>query len=237
MTDRFFVDVPIAVTQVLLSGPEAHHLAHVLRAGVGDEVILFDGTGAEFPARIGQIDRKRIELTVLERREVDRELPIGLTLGVALPKGERRRWLVEKAVELGVRRLVPLQTARGMAPRQDSPGERLERAVVEASKQCGRNRLMTIAPSIDLVNFLRTAPADQQRWIAHPGGQALPLDGFPCAPGGGYCLAVGPEGGFTEAEVRSAMELGWQALDLGPRLLRVETAALALVALIALRSR
>src|SRR5688500_9189413 len=101
MSDRFFVETPIDSEQAELIGPEAHHLAHVMRAGPGAEVTLFDGSGAEFAARVTKIGRSRVELTVSARREIDRELPFPLVLGVALPKGDRQKWLVEKATELG----------------------------------------------------------------------------------------------------------------------------------------
>src|SRR5262245_60455622 len=145
MSDRFFVDTPISGDRAMLIGDEARHLAAVMRAQVGDEVVLFDGSGAEFGARITGLKKNTVELVVLERREISRELPIPLTLAVALPKGDRQKWLVEKATELGVTRLVPLITERGVAQLVESALERLRRAVIEASKQCGRNKLMEIA--------------------------------------------------------------------------------------------
>src|SRR5690606_32869891 len=105
----------IASDQVTLDGSEAHHLLHVLRAAPGMSVTLFDGSGAEFEAEVAACKRSTIELRILQRREVDRELPYPLVLGVPLPKGDRQRWIVEKAVELGVTRLVPLITERSVA--------------------------------------------------------------------------------------------------------------------------
>src|SRR5579885_1803665 len=108
MADRYFVAEPITGNSARLADEEAHHLAHVMRAKPGQEVVLFDGGGAEWRARVARVGRSEIELELLTRHEVDRELSCELTLGVALPKGDRQKWLVEKAVELGVRRLVPL---------------------------------------------------------------------------------------------------------------------------------
>src|SRR5689334_9580454 len=113
MSERFFVTTPIAAERVKLEGPEAHHLSHVMRAKVGDRVALFDGSGCEFDAQIESIGKSVVELSVVERREVDRESAVRLTLAVALPKGDRQQWLVEKAVELGVASIVPLVTERG----------------------------------------------------------------------------------------------------------------------------
>ncbi len=168
MASRYFVERPVSGERAALTGSEAHHLAHVMRAKAGDRVVLFDGSGVEFTAEVRQVGRGRIELDVLARAEVDRELPFRLTLGAALPKGDRQKWLVEKAVELGVTRLVPLDTSRGVAQPAASTLSRLRRAVIEASKQCGRNRLMEIAPSQTWVEYLRAAPPEARRIVAHP---------------------------------------------------------------------
>ena len=227
MTHRFFVDTPISADRVRLPPGEAHHLAHVMRRQVGEEVLLFDGTGAEYTAEITSIRRSDVELRIVRRAEIDRELPLKVTLGVGLPKGDRQRWLIEKAVELGVDSLVPLETERGVA--QPAPGaiERLGRFVIEASKQCGRNRLMQIAPARPLAKYLEEAPGTAARWLAHPGGS--PLERYATHPAH-ICVAIGPEGGFSDREVELAHDGGWQMLDLGARTLRVETAALMLSA-------
>ena len=145
-------------------------------------MILFDGSGAEFLARVERVERSVVRLTIIERREVDRELPCDVTLGVALPKGERQRWLVEKATELGVSRLVPLVTTRGVAQPTVETLRRLGRAVVEASKQCGRNRLMQIEEPLGWSDFVQGARDKGQstrdgsariRLFAHPGGARL----------------------------------------------------------------
>jgi 16S rRNA (uracil1498-N3)-methyltransferase len=168
----------------------------------------------------------------LARREVNRELSREFVLGVALPKGDRQRWLIEKAVELGVTRLIPLQTARGVAQPTDQALKRCRRTVIEASKQCGRNRLMDIAAAQPVTAFLAHAPQGLLRLVAHPGPGARPLSHVlaevPLAP---LVAAVGPEGGFTSAEIAAARD--WQLVSLGPRILRVETAAVALAACVA----
>jgi 16S rRNA (uracil1498-N3)-methyltransferase len=236
MSARFFSSAPILSETVTLDGPEAHHLLHVMRAGVGMQVVLFDGSGAEFDARITHTGRSDVQLQVVARREVDRESRIALTLGVALPKGDRQKWLVEKATELGVARLVPLATERGLAQPESSTLEKLRRVVIEASKQCGRNRLMAIEPSISLAAFVAGADESASRLIAHPGGQIL--SGILSANASATIItaAIGPEGGFTDEELNAALAAGWTPIDLGPRILRVETAAIALSALISSRA-
>jgi 16S rRNA (uracil1498-N3)-methyltransferase len=236
MADRYFVESPIAGDQAVLAGPEAHHLAHVMRARAGDLVTLFDGSGAEFAARVERIGRSDITLAVLSRELVDREHPRPITLAVALPKGDRQKWLVEKAVELGVARLVPIETRRGV-PQPAAAIERLRRAVIEASKQCGRNRLMQIAAARPWDAYLAEVSSDAPRLVAHPGGAPAVETIAACLGSLGIAtpafLAVGPEGGFTDEETRAARAAGWRLVGLGNRILRVETAALALVSLVA----
>ncbi len=235
MADRYFSETPIQGESARLVGPEAHHLLHVMRAGAGTRVVLFDGSGAEFEAEVLRTGRSEVELAVLTRAEIDRELPIDVTLGVALPKGERQRWLVEKAVELGVRRLVPLRTARSVAEPAPKALDRLRRTVIEASKQCGRNRLMEIAEPKDWAEWVAATEPEAVRLVAHPGGTAV-ADVLTTEPAGRIVAAVGPEGGLTDEEIAQAVKAGWRLVGLGPRILRIETAALKLVAIVAERS-
>jgi 16S rRNA (uracil1498-N3)-methyltransferase len=231
MADRYFVESPIAGDCAELTGPEAHHLAHVMRAKAGDQLTLFDGSGAEFNARVERIGRSTVELAVVSREDIDRELPLQITIGVALPKGDRQRWLVEKLTELGVFRLVPLVTERGIAQPAESALARLRRGVIEGSKQCGRNRLMQIAPPQEWRDFIVSSPANAPRFIAHPNGANV--TGTPLPLHTSVYFAVGPEGGFTQTEFDEALASGWQSINLGPRILRVETAAIALAVLVA----
>ena len=233
MADRYFVESPVTSDRAVLAGAEAHHLLHVMRAKVGTRVTLFDGSGWEFEAVVQWTGRSEVELAIAGRQEIDREAPIVVTLGVALPKGERQKWLVEKVVELGVARLVPLETERGVAQPVENALERLRRGVIEASKQCGRNRLMEIAEPEAWGEFLAENEKEHCRLVAHPnGGTRRPWllrarrPTLLCRA----ALAIGPEGGFTDAEVALAIARGWQSVDLGPRILRVETAAVALAA-------
>lgn len=245
MARRCFSETPIEGSQATLDGSEAHHLLHVLRASPGMEVVLFDGSGDEFLAEVTACKRSTVELTIRERREVDRELPQPLTLGVALPKGDRQRWIVEKSVELGVTRLVPLITERS----DKQGGEKLGRYAVEASKQCGRNRLMEIVEPVrwsdwltddsQLVGGVSDAEAaihpegmSPRRWVAHPRGLQLTVAAL--AERRPTMLAIGPEGGLNDGEVEAALAAGWEVVGLGERILRIETAALGLVACLTL---
>lgn len=231
MADRYFVDKSISADRVTLGGAEAHHLIHVMRATAGTRVTLFDGSGDEFMGAVARVGRSEVELAILAREPIDRELPFDLTLGVALPKGDRQKWLVEKAVELGVTRIVPLRTERAVAQPVEQALARLRRTVIEASKQCGRNRLLRIDEPQSWPEFLEGAAGAACRLLAHPGHnnqaqRTLSTDD------GAAIAAIGPEGGFTDDEVAPAASAGWQIVDLGPRILRVETAAILLAAMV-----
>lgn len=230
MSERFFVETPITGHAATLTGDEAHHLSRVMRAVVGDELILFDGSGVEFLARITQVGKSAVEVQIVEGRQIDREARCRLTLAVALPKGERQKWLVEKATELGVARIVPLITERGVAQPVESALARLRRAVIAASKQCGRNRLLEIAEPADAAAFFAAAPMGTVRLLADPSG--MPLASV--SQSAELTAAIGPEGGFTLAEVAAAADCGWQLVSLGKSILRVETAAIAVASWAAL---
>jgi 16S rRNA (uracil1498-N3)-methyltransferase len=156
-----------------------------------------------------------------------------VTLCSSLSKGDRQRWLIEKAVELGVRRFVPFNTKRGVVAADAQVCDRLRRAVVEASKQSGRNRLMEIGDATSMPPRGDWISGDVAKYIAHPGGDVTlaalgeELRASPTAP---VAFLIGPEGGFTNDEVAAAESAGWRKLSLGPRILRIETAATMLAA-------
>ena len=225
MADRFYTPHPLALGDVTLDGPEAHHLSNVRRFEPGDAVTLFNGDGREYAAEVVAVDRKRATLHVRAVLDLSRESPVNLTVASALPKGDRADYLVEKLTELGATHFVPLVTVRSVVVPKASTVEKLARVVIEASKQCGRNRLMTVAPPMPWRDFLSDRNGVQL--ILHTSG------GGPVAPPSsavGVTVAVGPEGGFTPEEVAAALEAGRAVLSLGPRVLRVETAAVAAAA-------
>jgi 16S rRNA (uracil1498-N3)-methyltransferase len=158
-------------------------------------------------------------------------------IGVSLPKGDRQKWLVEKLTELGATELVPLVTERGVAQPTDHALDRLERSVIEAAKQCGRNRLMRIAEPHPWGDWVASGAgaSKSRRLVAHPMGR--PLAEIELTSPQPTMLAIGPEGGLAEAEIVAAEGAGWETVELGPRILRVETAAVALAAVVALAAR
>lgn len=224
MADRFFTDKPLSPGEFILEGPEAHHLATVRRFDAGDGVVLFNGDGAEYPASVVAVGKKQIVLQVLRRAVSNREVPFPIVVGSALPKGDRFDFLIEKLVEVGATRFVPLVTARSIVNPKDGKMEKWRRAVIEASKQCGRNVLMRIDNPLSLAEFLGS-DLPMEKWILHTGQKTS----SPLSKGemGECAFAIGPEGGFTEGEIASALGAGWLGMSFGPRTLRTETAAIA----------
>ena len=227
MANRFYTDDILRPGEYSLTGPEAHHLTAVRRGAVGDAIVLFNGDGREYPAEIVSLGKKSVGLIVGESCVVDRELDFPFEVACAMPKGDRGDFLIEKLTELGVTRFTPLITARTVVQPKDARIDNLRKAIVEASKQCGRNTLMEIRASTTWDAFTSDA---ELRVILHPGTLALSQLG--ASRSGGIAVAIGPEGGFTDGEIAVAVARGWQAATLGHRILRIETAAIAAVSIL-----
>jgi len=246
MTQRYFLDTPIGqATSVLLQGSEAQHLTRVMRGKCGDRVELFDGSGWQWSAEIAEVGRNEATLKILSTEEVDRESALALTVGIALPKGDRQKWIIEKLVELGVTTVIPLTTSRGVAQPVDKALVRLRNYVISASKQCGRNRLLEIGEVASLEAFLQRT--GENRFIAHPKSAQMGVNNMATETlgaqeacnisirdiqleSGDAVVAIGPEGGFSDEETAAAAQLQWKIVDMGSRILRIETAAFAFAA-------
>jgi 16S rRNA (uracil1498-N3)-methyltransferase len=222
---RLFVAETLARGLTLtLEGPPVNYLVNVLRLGPGARVKLFDDRTGEWLAEIGEAGRKRVTLTVGERLR-EREAVPDLWLLFAPVKRGRIDWLVEKATELGVARLVPLLTRRTIVDRLNL--DRLRAHIVEAAEQCERTALTELVEPRKLDAVLAAWPPDRILFFAdEAGGEPLRAEPAPAA------ILIGPEGGFTDEE-RAAIRALPQArpVSLGPRILRADTAALAAVAL------
>jgi 16S rRNA (uracil1498-N3)-methyltransferase len=235
MAERFYVNCELKPGPVLVHGAEAHHLAVVCRLRRGDAVCLFNGDGHQYPARIESVGRREVALEVLAVESPARELPFCLEVAAPLPRGDRAAFLLEKLTELGVASFTPLRTARSVVHPRETKLDKLQRHVIEASKQCGRNVLLEVRPMAEWSAFCRAAELPPRRVLAHPGGEKRCQEPFlETVPDTVLhtVAAVGPEGGFTDEEVALASAAGWRLLDLGPRILRVETAAIALAVLL-----
>jgi 16S rRNA (uracil1498-N3)-methyltransferase len=211
-------------TRASLDESEAHHL-RVRRARENEGVELLDGSGLTGTGRLVRVGSDwMVEIESAERQPAQPQL----TLAVAAGDRERFTWMVEKAVELGVSAIVPLETARtaGVATRlKGAHGARLRRVVLEATKQCGAAWAPTVGPSLALEEFL-ARPVQGTGWLADPAGSPPPatLDDTPLT------VVIGPEGGFTAVERAAVVSAGYRPIGLGANTLRFETAALAAAA-------
>ena len=225
MAERFYHGDAATQPTIVLEDDEARHLSKVRRVEPGERVEIFDGKGFATEAAVVSVKKDRVELLRVGERLPDRFAPVRLTLATAVPKGDRLDWLVEKATELGVARLVPLITERSVVDPRKGKLERVRRTVIEACKQCGRNRLMEIDAPVEWADYLKDSTI-ASRLVAQPAG--LTSASWPTPEGGSsVALAVGPEGGFTVGEVDLARHAGWIAVGLGQPILRIETAGIA----------
>ena len=218
--------------RILLDSGETRHLRDVLRLAEGANVTVFDGCGAEYSCTVVEIKKTETELLILNRQEpASPESHLKLTLAAAMLKGEKFDLVVQKAVELGVVELIPLQTVRcDVKPRDASKrAERWRRIAMEAAKQTGRASLMKVADPMDFEAFVRGdrsssglilfSERDGQQKLENPGTESL-------------TAVVGPEGGWDDKELALARAEGITIITLGGRILRAETAAIAITAVL-----
>jgi 16S rRNA (uracil1498-N3)-methyltransferase len=218
----------------LESGP-SQHLSRVLRMKVGDSLILFDGRGGQYPATISALDRKTVTAVTGEFEAIERESGLQLQLGIAVSRGDRMDWVVQKATELGVSSIAPLLSERTELRLDGDRGDRKlrhwQQVATSACEQCGRNRLPEILPPQSLGQWLRTVQADIRLVLHHTAKNTDPGSSSPATA----ALLVGPEGGLSPAEIDAAENAGFSSLQLGPRVLRTETAPLAAIAILQAR--
>lgn len=216
-----------------LSRSASEHVLRVLRLAVGDSLVLFDGRGGEYPARLAEAGKSAAVVETGDHREVERESPLEITLLQGLARGEKMDLIVQKATELGVARIVPVALGRSVMrmaseERADRKLAHWQAVAISACEQCGRNRVPGILAPMDFTAALALADDIGQRLLLAPSASrelgAVDLTGAPLA------LLIGPEGGFEDDEIASATRRGWRAVRFGPRVLRTETAAIATIA-------
>ncbi len=235
---RVFVGSELNEGSVVELPPEtAAHVAKVLRARSGDELVLFNGDGRERPGRISSVRGARVAVAVGRAASVDRESPLALTLLQSVPRGDRMDFIVQKATELGVRRIVPVLSQRSVvrldAGQAESKAAHWRAVALGACEQSGRNCLPTIDAPRRLTDYLGAEPpAATTRLVLEPD----PAHGAGTwTAGAALEIGIGPEGGFTPDELEAFRIAGFHRICLGPRIMRAETAALA--ALVWLQTR
>ncbi len=229
MPARFYCPM-IAGSHAELDESESHHALHVVKLNVGDEVELFDGSGASASASVAGVTRKTVTVNVGELRAPGPRQRPRMIVAAAPPRGDRLKSMVEKLTELGVDEFIPLRTVRSVVDPRQSKLEKLRGTVIAAMKQSGRNRLMSIHESTEFSVVLRNASSDQQAvHIAHPGDVTVNKIR---TSGRDTLLLIGPEGGFTREEVLQATDYKATRIAWADGILRIETATIIFASLL-----
>lgn len=240
---RLFVADALQPLTELTLPPGATRHAQVRRVQPGDVITLFDGCGADWPATVLAVERKAVRVRTGTPQPVDRELAVAVTLALAMPANDRMDTLVEKAAELGVARVQPLLSERSVlrlgGERAARKREHWQAIAESACEQCGRARVPHVAavqPLADWLQAIGQPGEDEARWLLSLSADAQPLAAGAAARSVAAITTLsGPEGGLTDAECRGARAAGFADTGLGPRVLRADTAPLAVLAWIALR--
>ncbi len=233
---RIHTDQPLTVGSSLALGEQpSHHLSRVLRMPVGAAITLFNGDGNDYAATIATIDKRSITVNVEGATTVQNESPLAIHLGIAISKGERMDFVMQKATELGVTAITPLLSERVEVRLS---GERAEKrwqhwhgVIVSACEQCGRARLPQLNAVSSLSEWTGSVQAERKFVLHHRSDQSLDATTKPAS----VALLIGPEGGLSAQEISAAERAGFNALTLGPRVLRTETAPLTALAVLQYR--
>jgi 16S rRNA (uracil1498-N3)-methyltransferase len=222
-------------TSVRLDADEAHHLTRVLRLGEGSRVFVFDGEGAEYECEVARAAKHEVDLNLQRRLDDVVESPLRLTLALALIKGDKFDWVIQKTTELGVTRIVPLVTDHSDIKRsEERTGQRMQRwrrISLEALKQCGRRKLVEICEPAAFDDFRESAAREACLIFSERGGESLAEVSAKFGDLNQLTICVASEGGWSESELRKAESRGFTPVSLGSRILRTETAAIAAVSL------
>ncbi len=216
---------------VQLDDGASHHLARVLRANVNDTLVMFNGQGGEYEAVISRIDKKTVTVQLGKHIAREAESPVAIYLAQGISRGEKMDYTIQKAVELGVKEIIPLITERCTVrldeERREKRLQHWQSIVVSACEQSGRNQIPGISSPQRLMDWLPPAEADAC-FVLSPHAQNRLIDA-PIKKATHIILLIGPEGGLSEAEIKLACQKNFFPLNLGPRVLRTETAAVAAI--------
>ncbi len=230
---RIYIDQALAITEsVLLNENASHYLSKVLRMQEGRELIVFNGQGGEYSAQIKEVGKKQVSIQINQFTEGNRQSPLELHLAIGISRGERMDWVLQKATELGVTRIIPLITERTevkiKGEKQDKKMQHWQQIIVSACEQCQRNLLPILQEPQAIGDWLKTVSTDCRFVLHHRNDQRMEALGKPES----VTLLIGPEGGLNEEEITLAENEKFQSLGLGPRVLRTETAPVAAISLV-----
>jgi 16S rRNA (uracil1498-N3)-methyltransferase len=229
---RLYCDVPLSPGAVIdLPESAVRHAVTVLRLQAGDALSLFNGEGGEFQAQLLGVNKHAARARVTAFDAIERESPLAITLALGISAGERMDYSLQKATELGVSAIVPLATERSVVKlageRADKRLQHWQHVVIAACEQCGRNCVPAVSPVQTLFSYLAQVDGSARLLMLSPDA-ATPLKAVPRS--GAAVLLVGAEGGFSPPEREAARASGFEAVSLGPRILRTETAPVAALA-------
>lgn len=231
---RFFTET-INESKGIISGDDAKHIAKVLRMHAGEKLVACDCQGYDYDCVIESLSDKEVELSVEKRYLSETEPSVSVTLYQAMPKSDKMELIIQKAVELGVSAIVPVQTKRCVSrPDAKSMAKKLERynrIALEAAKQCGRGRIPQVLPMLDFADAIKAMKEDQRAFLFYENSTSSFRKELEQGVNS-VSIMVGAEGGFEEEEVQKALDLGIASLSLGKRILRCETAPLAALSII-----
>ena len=236
MSTRLFVSgALINGAEVEVDGDPARYLSKALRSRVGDQVTLFNGEGPEWPATISQISKSTVVLKLGDGIEANTESTLKIHLVQCISRGDRMDFVVQKATELGVKRITPVLSEYGVVKldnaRAEKKREHWQKIAASACEQSGRTRPPLIDTPITLKNWFGNKPASVDAELILTPGAATPLASI-ATPETKVCILIGPEGGFSDTEYKDAAVSGFEAVSLGPRVLRTESAAIATLAVL-----
>jgi len=234
-SNRFFIKKESqAASSVLLKGEEHHHLSRVARIKPGEKVTLFDRQGSDYLARVEEVRKNSTRLFILEKRKIKNKR-IHITLAQALIKAKNLELVLQKATELGMSDFIPIITSRSIIKIGDKAEKKMQRwrrIVLESAKQCGRSVVPKIHIPLDLNIFFEQRAEDKKIFFCGRGGNYLRNILVNLKPPTSVVLLIGPEGGWTESEEQDIVGHGFEAISLGPLILRSETAAIASLAMV-----
>ncbi|GAA6135449.1 16S rRNA (uracil(1498)-N(3))-methyltransferase [Oceaniserpentilla sp. 4NH20-0058] len=231
---RIYTPQPLSEnTQIDLNDNAAHHVGKVLRMQAGRKLVLFNGQGPyHFNAVIEHADKKRVSVSIIEKIDTNNESPLHTHVAQALSKGDKMELVIQKAVELGVNEITPLWTehcdVKLNAERMEKKLKQWHGIIISACEQCGRDLLPTLNPVVKFQDWIAHVNADE-KWVLDPRGNAEQTSPETVTSA---VIAIGPEGGLSQDEIKQACEQGFKAKLIGPRVLRTETAALTAVTLL-----
>ncbi len=233
---RLHIDKSLSTGSFIeLDGDKARYLGKVLRLHTGDTVSVFNGDDGEFEATLAGLRKNRVSLSIGRPVENDAESPLNVHLVQGVSRGERMDFVVQKATELGVKRITPVLTEYGVvklsAERAKKRQEHWQKVAISACEQSGRVRPPLVEAPIALKNWFGGGPSSADTDLILAPGAATPLAAV-AAPANKACLLIGPEGGFSQSEYEDAAVVGFTPVSLGPRILRTETAAAAALAVV-----